>query len=326
MHDLATLTAHARNQLRPFGSFDEIAGSLLALLQARADMSLWMLTRVQGNDWVPLAVRDRYYGVNAGDVLAWDSSFCSRMVTGEGPIVAARSSDVPAYASAPIGARLNIASYIGFPVFAPSGTLFGTFCGIDPDPLAADPPEMHALLQLCSRTLATYLALQEELDANERRQGRSILPSRDELTGLPDEAGWMVALERGQERMRRLPAGAGIMRLALTGWASCLEMDGQQAADELVARASRILGSQLRQGDVLARVAEDEFALLLPDLLPEALDLVGSRILQTLERAGVEAAEGWEWSGTGGDLHASWVRASDRLQSVREATLAVAGD
>ncbi len=95
-------------------------------------MSLWMVTRANGEDWIVLDSMDRCYGIKPGKVFQWSDSFCSRMLRGEGPRIAPNSRAVQAYCEAPIGQQVDIAAYVGIPLYDHQHEFFGTLCAIDP--------------------------------------------------------------------------------------------------------------------------------------------------------------------------------------------------
>jgi hypothetical protein len=113
-------------------SFDEKCVSALKQLQAKLDFGLWMVTKVDGDDWIVLKAVDRDYGVQDGDVFVWMESFCCSMVQGLGPTFAPNSENVPAYAQAKIGQKVPIQAYMGFPLRDAQGELIGTLCAINP--------------------------------------------------------------------------------------------------------------------------------------------------------------------------------------------------
>ena len=114
----------------PFPSFQAASDAALSFLQEHYPMGLWMVTRTSGDDWIVLQAKDRSYDVTDGDLFRWSDSFCSRMVLGHAPHIAPDSQQIPAYASAPIGQQIPIASYIGFPLGA-DGARFGTLGAMD---------------------------------------------------------------------------------------------------------------------------------------------------------------------------------------------------
>ena len=137
-----------------FKSFDTSCTEALQILHEKLDFGLWMVTRVDGADWIVLKSHDRDYGVRDGDVFVWMESFCCRMVKGLGPTFAPESDNVLAYAQAEIGRQIPIQAYMGFPLLRENGELIGTLCAIDPSPV----PESWSEHKLFVEGIATELA------------------------------------------------------------------------------------------------------------------------------------------------------------------------
>lgn len=102
------------------------------------NFGLWMITKVDGDDWIVMKSKDSAYGVQDGDVFVWMESFCSRMVKGLGPTFAPESDRVLAYAQAEIGRKIPIQAYMGFPLYRENGELLGTVCAIDKSPVPVE--------------------------------------------------------------------------------------------------------------------------------------------------------------------------------------------
>ncbi|MEI7986744.1 MAG: GAF domain-containing protein [Armatimonadota bacterium] len=126
----------------------------LQVLHDKLDFGLWMITRVEGHDWVVLKSKDFDYGVQDGDVFVWLESFCCRMIRGEGPNFAPVSKKVTAYAQAEIGKKVPIQAYIGFPMWGENGELLGTLCAIDPNPVPESWSEFEPFVQQIANELA----------------------------------------------------------------------------------------------------------------------------------------------------------------------------
>ncbi|MDH4387828.1 MAG: hypothetical protein QE269_03795 [Fimbriimonas sp.] len=133
-------------------AFQKASQEVLTYLAHRHPMSLWMVTRANGEDWVVLASQDNFYGVKDGQIFPWSDSFCSRMVRGEGPRFAPNAKAIEAYRLAPIGEQFDIAAYIGVPLYDHQHEFFGTLCAIDPcvqgDDLGESLPELELLTSL----------------------------------------------------------------------------------------------------------------------------------------------------------------------------------
>jgi diguanylate cyclase (GGDEF)-like protein len=276
-----------------FTNFEGAAQAALSFLHRRLGLRLWMVTRVQGDDWIVLNAEDHGYDVKDGTVFRWADSFCSRMVRGEGPRIALRSEEVPAYASAPIGRQVKIAAYIGVPLIGVDGSLFGTLCAIDPE---VQPTALEGELELVEMVagllgslLRTEMQFAEEIRRAERAQAEAL---SDPLSGLFNRRGWSQLLAREEERCRRHGNPAGVLVLDLDDMKTVNDSLGHFAGDHLIQRTSAVLGAVVRSQDVAARVGGDEFAILAVECDATAAANLLKRLRKALDAAGINASIG----------------------------------
>lgn len=85
---------------------------------------------------------------------------------------------------------------------------------------------------------------------------------RDSLTGLPNRAAFIEAVDRAIDEDGETGAFA-VLIVDLTRFSRVNESMGSLAGDELIITVARRLMSTLRAGDMLARLAGDEFGILL---------------------------------------------------------------
>lgn len=135
----------------------QVVASVLRYLHDQVGFSIWMVTRVQSDDWIILHAVDTYYGIQPGSIYRWSDTFCSRMVEGQGPSVAPSSDAVPAYAEAPIRKDFPIGAYVGVPITRDDGSLFGTLCAIDPTPQPRSVADHLPTVELLARLLGRVL-------------------------------------------------------------------------------------------------------------------------------------------------------------------------
>jgi diguanylate cyclase (GGDEF)-like protein len=108
----------------------------------------------------------------------------------------------------------------------------------------------------------------------------------DALTGLPNRALFMDRLRLATERARRRKDQVfAVLFLDLDGFKSINDSLGHIIGDQLLIQVSRRLKACLRTTDTIARLAGDEFTILLEDLSDEREALrVVERLQKELER------------------------------------------
>jgi diguanylate cyclase (GGDEF)-like protein/PAS domain S-box-containing protein len=121
-------------------------------------------------------------------------------------------------------------------------------------------------------------------DITERKQHEERLhhqASHDLLTNLPNRQTLEEALERAAQHARRGRVST-LLFLDLDNFKIVNDTLGHAAGDQLLIILTQILSEQLRQGDLLARVGGDEFAVLLEGLEVEPAAAIAERM-----RAGI---------------------------------------
>lgn len=102
---------------------------------------------------------------------------------------------------------------------------------------------------------------------------------------------------------------------------------GREAGDELLRGAATVLRRNLRDSDLVARIDEDEFGVLLPETYGDAMDAVVSRLYgaAALWRSGAKpelrlsVSIGWAAPEPFGDLRETQrVASEERLQQAQD--------
>ncbi|HMB37640.1 MAG TPA: sensor domain-containing diguanylate cyclase [Wenzhouxiangellaceae bacterium] len=279
--------------LKEFSDFDSAAFAVLQFLHQRYGFGLWMITRVKEESWVVLSAEDQSFGVKAGDTFEWSDSICSRMVRDEGPRVAGRCDEIPAYVDAPIRSRFDINAYIGIPLQTSCGRFFGTLCAID----NVEHPELDdselPLLELLSGLLAGYVRNELENNELERRNERFRFEAMtDALTHLPNRRAWEEKLGKEQQRSRRLGETTFISIIDLNELKEINDRKGHAEGDELLRKTALALRYAVRNSDFLARVGGDEFAVLGIQCDSIEPDDVSDRLRASLQSVDISASVG----------------------------------
>jgi diguanylate cyclase (GGDEF)-like protein len=248
-----------------FHDFPSACSAVLEYLHRKIGFDLWMVTRVEGEEWIILQVEDHGYGVAPGSVFRWADTFCYEMVKGAGPNIAPRVDCVKVYADAALGRNVRIGAYVGFPLTREDGSLFGTLCAVHPAP---QPPAITAeqpLIALLTRMLSTVLAADLRTADGARREERIAAQKfLDPVTDLYDARGWAMLLSAEEARCRAYGSAACVIAVDIAAQLerATQQQRGARAGDEMLRIAARCITAVTREHDVVARVAPGSFAVL----------------------------------------------------------------
>lgn len=298
-----------------FGHFDEAAHAILDFLHSHFGFGLWMVTRVQGDDWIILQARDQSAKIDDGTVLRWSDSFCSRMTRDEGPSIATTAEALRPYSEAPIGEAMTIGAYMGVPLHRANGKLFGTLCAVD----ARERPEIREedarpILELMGRILSTLLAHELRLAEQEQLTRTAFDEAQtDELTGLPNRRGWGERIDHENRLLKNIAGSATVLIIDLDELKEVNDTRGHQAGDQLIRSAGDALNRSMRDEDFMARIGGDEFAVLSTGTRKVSPDELVERLRDQLRQHEVAASIGAaEWQ-PGKTLEDAWREADEAM-------------
>lgn len=300
--------------------FERAGHAVLEFLHRRFGFSLWMVTRVHGDDFIVLQSEGGGYGLSEGTVIRWADSFCSEMVKGNGPRIAPDSDAVPAYAAAPAGRQVPIKAYIGVPLIHADGRLFGTLCAIDPErqpeAIVQEQELIELLASMLSAILDAELKLSEEIRRSEHLELEALV---DPLTSLLNRRAWDRLLAQEEERCRRYGHTATVFVIDLDQLKEINDTAGHAAGDALLVRAASALQDVVRDIDIVARLGGDEFGLIAVECDATGAELLLGRLRQALDERHVRASVGLAVREASSGLPRAWEQA-DRLMYAQKRT------
>ena len=134
-------------------------------------------------------------------------------------------------------------------------------------------------------TVCLLVAL-ADIDARKREQADMRRKAmHDPLTGLPNRAMFMEQLERAVAKARRRSTRFSVIFLDLDHFKQINDTMGHHAGDVLLQEMSRRLTGAVRQSDMVARLAGDEFVVLVEEHGgPEEVMIVSQKALAALSR------------------------------------------
>jgi diguanylate cyclase len=281
---------------RPFDSAEDAIDSILECLKQQIPFKLWMVTRVDDNDWTVIRCLDETYGIVPGKIFAWSDSYCARMVRGEGPLFAEDVQHINTYRQAPINQVLPIpiGAYIGLPILMQDGHLAGTLCAMDPSPQLPLSEQQKSLVLTLTRALNTLQIIFAEAENSRRKAEKYRYEAEtDALTSVYNRRGWELALLDQEQATARTAQNAMIAIIDLDDLKAINDSQGHSAGDALLVAAAQILTREVRDEDVIARLGGDEFAVLVAGISGTSASTLSERLQQALAQANIKASIGY---------------------------------
>ncbi|QEG20930.1 sensor domain-containing diguanylate cyclase [Mariniblastus fucicola] len=290
--------------------FQTASREVLDYLHKQLGFHLWMVTRVESDDWIVLSANDHGYNVESGQIFKWTDSFCSRMVEGNGPRIAPCSDSIPAYATAPIGKQVSIGAYVGVPLEREDGSLFGTLCAIDPEPVSDQIIDQLPMVEMMAMLLTKILENELKAQEHHRKAERAMTDAiTDQLTGLYNRRGWDQLLAAESDRCRRYGHPVCMFSIDVDDLKKVNDTEGHARGDELIQLAAKVLDETTRKSDIVARLGGDEFGILAVECNNLGAVSLKRRLLENFKSAGVSASIGMSM----------WNLSQDFLDSFKEA-------
>jgi diguanylate cyclase (GGDEF)-like protein len=280
----------------PYDNAEQALDSILDCLYGAIPFKVWMVTRLDDDDWIIVRALDHGYGIKPGSIFSWKSTFCVRMSNQQGPMFAEDTSLHEAYRGAEInqGLSLPIGAYIGLPLFSQKGRLDGTLCALDPAAQHPLTPQQRLLATTLARILSTLLMVYSEAEAAQRRaELHRYEAETDALTGLYNRRGWQLALQDQESATLRTVQNAMVIVIDLDDLKVVNDTLGHHSGDELLRRTAQVLRTEFRDQDVIARTGGDEFAVLVPGASSRAAQQRVERLRAELQRARIRASVGY---------------------------------
>lgn len=245
-------------------SFDDACRQVIAHLKEHVPFACWSVSRIEDDHQVHHWIDDDAFGMQPGHAQPWPDTFCRYMVAGLTPSVAPDAMAVPLYAAVAGRAGMTIGAYAGMPIRDAHGTLFGTLCGFDPQVHGEDLHRHTPLLELMAGLLGRIVHVEKLRDeAAERAEELRWASLHDPLTGLIGRAQFLDLLDRAADRQGG-PRPA-LLLLRVDDLAAVNDTAGLAAGDHLLVEVADRLSAVLHPFDTVARLAGDEFAILLYD-------------------------------------------------------------
>ena len=209
-----------------------------------------------------------------------ESSFCARTIQQDGGVLVVPDTRAdPVWAANPqVTGAPGLKFYAGAAIVTDEGYALGSVCVADDrTPRRLDDGQIEALRVLARQT-ASHLKLRRHASELTRINGQlRELAIKDALTGLPNRAFFLKALSLEQRQRRR--GNTGLLFCDLDRFKQVNDRYGHHVGDELLKVTAQRMRGCARDGDLVARLAGDEFVVLCREIdQPAGLDAIADRV------------------------------------------------
>jgi diguanylate cyclase (GGDEF)-like protein len=111
--------------------------------------------------------------------------------------------------------------------------------------------------------------------------------SIDRVTGLPNASAFLAALQAETRRARRYDLGLSVLYLDLDDFRELNERHGELVGGIVLREVAILVQNKIRDIDIAARLAGEEFGVILPETERMGAFLVAERIRREIERHGL---------------------------------------
>ncbi len=210
-----------------------------------------------------------------------DISFCGHAIISDKPLIVSDAATDPRFSDNPlVSGNPNIRFYAGYPLAAPDGSRVGTLCLIDSEPKQITAEQENLLGELARM-------VEEELDAADHA-------TIDPTTRLSSRCGFIAIADHLVSLCKRKREPMTLLMIQLQNFEFIEENHGRYASDTAIVELAHLIARSFRESDVIARVAMDTFAVLLPSTCLEASVIARGRFDHGLRARNIDSSRSHE--------------------------------
>jgi diguanylate cyclase len=135
-------------------------------------------------------------GVEAGQTLPLESTFCFHMATDQAPRLVGDAGEHPIYSALDFYRAKGVRSYVGVPLEMSDGNRVGTLCAMSTDPDRFDDSDLQYMTVLGRILAYEFERVKRERELRRLREEARRQDVADPLTGVLHRRGFLEQLER----------------------------------------------------------------------------------------------------------------------------------
>lgn len=234
-------------------------------------------------------------GAAAGQVpgeIPREDAFCAQAILNPDDVMVVNDAfNDPRFAGNPlVTGNPPIHFYAGVPIVTKSGEALGALCVMDTEPRDLSEAVLSALRNLARQVMA-YLDFGKSLGELQSCQMRLSQVNQklaeqnitDDLTLLKNRRGFRQALSAEWERTFRYSNPLSLLLIDVDECKTYKDEFGRAVCDEMLLRVAKLINHSTRELDSIARLSDDEFAVVLPETDSEGALQIAERIRYRIE-------------------------------------------
>jgi diguanylate cyclase (GGDEF)-like protein len=224
-----------------------------------------MVLRRKFEGWEVTHLVDDHYGFEVGDL--FDDPDDGDFILDEGAVELHPMSITLNVLRGELCVKIEpVKGHIFHRIVTQQGDTFGAIVGLSSGKLAAAAIRSIPIISLLSElVMQTHLVCSSYISMSKKQQQSEIDACRDELTQVLNLRGWKRHVNREVSRAKRSCHPLFVVMVDIDNFKRFNDNYGHAFGDEILKSVANTLKINLREGDIIARVGGDEFAVLASD-------------------------------------------------------------
>ncbi|SDK46299.1 diguanylate cyclase (GGDEF) domain-containing protein [Maridesulfovibrio ferrireducens] len=222
---------------------------------------------------------DNPYKVGANEVMENSGLYCETVIKTNKKLKITNALTDERWKNNP-DVKLNMISYLGFPILYPDGNPFGTICILDSK--ENNYSDNHEKLIEKLRDL-----IEKELTILDNNYQLKRISEIDALTQIDNRYSFLTKAEIEINRSKRYNHHFSFIFFDLDWFKKINDKYGHQIGDTVLKEFSKTVNSQLRTTDLFGRYGGEEFIVALPETDLASAKLLANRIRERVQKMNI---------------------------------------
>jgi diguanylate cyclase (GGDEF)-like protein len=208
--------------------------------------------------------KDNPYHVGDSEVWFDSGLYCERVLRSSLRLSIPNALEVEEWKDNP-DVKLNMISYLGFPINWPNGHPFGTICVLDNKTRHYSDEQEELILRFKNIIETNLVLIENNQQLRVLTQQLEKLAYIDSLTNILNRRAFFERSERELHRAKRYKHNFGFFMIDIDRFKQVNDRYGHDIGDKVLKAFAACVQKAKREEDVFGRIGGEEFAVLLPE-------------------------------------------------------------